>query len=370
MNNDAFSIFAAIDTLVLERTSGRSFRCLGTPPEWCAELWPVCAHGAEELAPELAFPFLEVFLGEAERAWAAPTRVDSETWTRVDEQGNEIHLQATALRVGPRELLLIARCDALHQARQQLLQRARELRLAHDVAARASEQKDVLVHCIIHDLQVPLSTILSAVAQLHEEARSENVARLASSVLQAAQRQRELILDILQLFAPEPETPGTTELVSVINSAAALFEPVARARGQTVTWDPSSLGGAGVRVVGDAHRLGRVIANLVENAVRNALGAISIELRRDGRDACVIVEDDGPPPSADTVPRLFAGLGDLHGDDGSGLGLYFCRITVERWGGSIGYEPRPTGGTRLWLRLPVATVTNAKQAARSTAVAR
>nr|MDJ0773505.1 ATP-binding protein [Mastigocoleus sp. MO_167.B18] len=36
----------------------------------------------------------------------------------------------------------------------------------------------------------------------------------------------------------------------------------------------------------------------------------------------------------------------------SGLGLYFCRITIERWGGKIGYSPRPQGGSCFWFRLP------------------
>ncbi|MBL8189741.1 MAG: sensor histidine kinase, partial [Acidobacteria bacterium] len=35
-----------------------------------------------------------------------------------------------------------------------------------------------------------------------------------------------------------------------------------------------------------------------------------------------------------------------------GLGLYFCRITVEHWKGEIGHAPRETGGTRFWFRLP------------------
>jgi len=34
------------------------------------------------------------------------------------------------------------------------------------------------------------------------------------------------------------------------------------------------------------------------------------------------------------------------------LGLYFCKITVERWGGTIGAETRTKGGTRFWFRLP------------------
>ncbi|MBE9190752.1 sensor histidine kinase [Gloeocapsopsis crepidinum LEGE 06123] len=34
--------------------------------------------------------------------------------------------------------------------------------------------------------------------------------------------------------------------------------------------------------------------------------------------------------------------------------MHFCRITVERWGGSIGYTPLVNGGSRFWFLLPQA----------------
>ena len=39
----------------------------------------------------------------------------------------------------------------------------------------------------------------------------------------------------------------------------------------------------------------------------------------------------------------------------AGLGLYFCRTNVEKWGGAIGYEARSEGGSRFWLRFVEAT---------------
>ena len=41
---------------------------------------------------------------------------------------------------------------------------------------------------------------------------------------------------------------------------------------------------------------------------------------------------------------------------GTGLGLHFCRITVERWRGALGYEPRAGRGSRFWFRLPRAAL--------------
>jgi len=70
------------------------------------------------------------------------------------------------------------------------------------------------------------------------------------------------------------------------------------------------------------------------------------------------VDDEGPGlPEDATATRLFAlfakGKGERAGK--AGLGLYFCKMTVERWGGAIGCENRPAVGARFWFRLSRAT---------------
>lgn len=64
------------------------------------------------------------------------------------------------------------------------------------------------------------------------------------------------------------------------------------------------------------------------------------------------VEDEGAGLSPDIVNRLFQKFVQGKGKTGrAGLGLYFCRITVESWGGTIGYTLRQSGGSRFWVRL-------------------
>src|SRR5208282_5146019 len=51
--------------------------------------------------------------------------------------------------------------------------------------------------------------------------------------------------------------------------------------------------------------------------------------------------------------NLFRLFGKGKGSTGkAGLGLYFCKITAERWGGSVGCRNRAEGGTRFWFSLP------------------
>jgi signal transduction histidine kinase len=108
-----------------------------------------------------------------------------------------------------------------------------------------------------------------------------------------------------------------------------------------------------VAVVGDEDRLFRVLSNLAVNALNHAPAGSAVRLaaHRENGTVVVDVDDEGPGVDAELVPNLFQKF--ARGErGGTGLGLYFCRITLERWGGGIGYESPAGGGARFWIRLP------------------
>jgi CheY-like chemotaxis protein/HPt (histidine-containing phosphotransfer) domain-containing protein len=76
------------------------------------------------------------------------------------------------------------------------------------------------------------------------------------------------------------------------------------------------------------------------------------------------VDDQGPGlPKDQQDSQLFALFSKGKSNAGkAGLGLYFCKITVERWGGAIGAETRAPGGSRFWFRLPRAEKSDAAAA--------
>jgi hypothetical protein len=109
------------------------------------------------------------------------------------------------------------------------------------------------------------------------------------------------------------------------------------------------------KVVGENSRLERVLFNLVENALRHSPpgSTVTVNLQEDGEFILVSVDDEGfgvPPELSKNLFQKFSQGREKAGK--AGLGLYFCRITVERWGGSIGYSPRSERGSRFWFRLP------------------
>jgi signal transduction histidine kinase len=348
-------VTAALGDLVLERRADGGFVPRGRLPEWCAELDLLLDEGAP-LAPEEIFPYLGVFLDEVDER-TRDDRIDSAFWTAVSKRGEEMHFEASAVRAGAVEFLVIHRNERLFAEEERLLQRARELRLTHDALLRELEQKDILVHCIVHDLATPLHSVLGALSLLAELPLGELPLKWANIALQAANRQRDLIRDILAVFAAEyrslvsiPDRAAAPDLCKVVEQVLTEAEPAARARGVTLS---SRLGTAPSRVIAEEPRLHRVLANLVDNALRfsPADGQVVISCEREADELLVHVEDDGPGVADEVRARLFERFARDRERGGTGLGLYFCRITVERWGGAILYQRRREGGSRFSLRL-------------------
>lgn len=355
------SVLAALDKVVLERRADGTFIQCGDAPGWFRRLHQGRPRPDEPIDVESLFPFLEVFLPEAEQVWRedGPESLDSDLWCETAEGGEELPLEAAALRIGSRRFLVITRSDAIFRERGLLLQRARELRLTYDALSREIERKDVLVHCIVHDLASPLHVILGALSSLDEQTLPDASASLVKLALGAALRQRAMIREILSVFAfgrggaaAPHEEAATSDLHAEITQIVEALSLTARRRSVRIERDPVPPGGA-CRVIADEARLVRVLSNLLENAIRHSPigGRVRVTTRDQGATVEVSVQDEGPGVDPSLVPRLFQQFGRGEGSSaGTGLGLYFCRITVERWGGAIGYDSAGDG-PRFWFRL-------------------
>jgi signal transduction histidine kinase len=350
---DAGSIISALDGLILEHTGSGHFVTREPLPAWCRALPRLVESADFEL--EEVFPFLGSFLDEAARVWhGEPASTSSGLWTQRGAHDEELHLEASPIRVGPSELLIVSRNDRHFREQQLVLQRARELRLAQAALLREIEQKDVLLHRIVHDLAAPVQTVAKMLSLF--ETRPERSREWFERAKQAIDRQRQLIGEVLEVFSAEHGVFGsdapTADLSEVVARVLKELEPLARRRCVRIV-------GASIRrtkVVAEHRRFVRVMTNLLDNAIRNSpRGAeVELDLRSEGGWILLSIDDLGPPVPLSELPRLFEKFA-RSGERVSGtpLGLYFCRITAERWGGGIGYEDRAPGA-RFWIRLRTA----------------
>lgn len=358
-------VVSALEVVILERRSQGHFDVVGTPPPWFFRLYSHLPEQCRCLCPDELSAFLANFLIDAEGFWQSHTsgRLRSGPWSEASAAGENYYLEASALQVKDRQVLLIERQLSLFGDMHAILQKARENTLNLQRLVEETQKKEILLHCIVHDLVQPLTGMKGCLTLLQEESLSVKGKRLVALGEQQAEKQEALIQDILHVFAAEVskfsspcEMPTDAPDLSVrMRALVESYTPAfASAQVQIVT-DPTVDWTREWRVSGERSRLDRVVANLLENALRHSPrgSTVTVGLHDDGAMILMTIDDEGAGIPEELHKQLFQKF--VQGKEHSGkigLGLYFCRITVEGWGGKIGYRPRETGGTRFWFRLP------------------
>jgi len=356
--------------VLLEHRGNGLFALLSPVPAWLSELWSVAQDSHAEIPVAEKSPFLENFLFEADAFWNANNQglFRSETWIEKSPSRKEIPLEATALLWEGKRFLALYSPEEQFRERTQLLQTARNALLVHERLQREIQKKEILLHCIIHDLSQPLSVMSVAFDCMTAEQVTERAKGLLDLGRKASDQQSMMIRDILQVFSSdlkaslnaESKVDSAPDLLACARSVIKAFTPVYAAKDVKLSLEEYVDLQGQWRVRGEATRLERIFSNLLENALRYSPSGstVTIGLAQDGESVKAFVDDEGPGLPADLSPAQIFALFSKGKEGGgkAGLGLYFCRLTVERWGGAIGCESLPRRGSRFWFRLPHASL--------------
>jgi signal transduction histidine kinase len=359
------AVFPTLNIAAMVRVDEHEFSLLSAPPSWLRKLWPGAVSLRERIRPGDVFSFLEYFLIEAETFWESSSsgQLGSGFWTEADQHGHEYQLEATATAVDDTKLLLISFPEQVFHDQQEILQKSREISLTHERTLQEIQKKDVLLHCIVHDLKSPLSTMKGVLDLLAAGIiKPERMESMIASGQQQADRQLGMIQDILTAFAAEMgaldshsvRRVDAPDVVRCARSVADGLEPAYSRRNIRLVMGSRTEDAADWPVVGEESRLERIFTNLLENALRHTAEgtAVTIDFSRKNGTILTTIEDEGPGIPEGLVDRLFEKFSQGEQGGSTGLGLYFCRITVERWGGAIGAQNRDEGGARFWFDLP------------------
>ena len=118
------------------------------------------------------------------------------------------------------------------------------------------------------------------------------------------------------------------------------FAPAAEEAGRRFTLDVAP----GLTVAGDPALLGRMLANLLDNALAHGAGAVRVSLHA---GPVLVVADEGPGVPADereAVLQRFVRLDRSRGTPGTGLGLALVKAAAEAHGGTVTLGPALPGG--------------------------
>ncbi len=262
-----------------------------------------------------------------------------------------LRLSLKALPDGFQGLLILSLSD---HTRQAVLDRMRE-----DFIANAS-----------HELRTPLASLIGFIDTLLGPAADDPPAqRRFLGIMQAqAARMRRLIDNLMNLSRIqmiEHERPrGRVALSEVAAHVAGEFEPLMRARGVALVLE---LAEHLPPVQGDADQIAQIVQNLLDNALKYAVGRIVFSVRTAqggtwpaGPGQVLAVADDGAGIAAHHLPRLterfYRAEEGNTGKAGSGLGLAIVKHIVGRHAGRLQIESIEGRGSLFSVWLPAAAV--------------
>ena len=232
---------------------------------------------------------------------------------------------------------------------------ARTLRPIRDAHARQRR----FVADASHEMRTPLAAIrASAEGVLATPATLDDLRHALTVVAGSADRLARITNDLLLLARTEELPDDRREAIDVSVVVAETVEAFATAHPDLPATRLALA--SDLRVVADPDEIGRIVANLLDNALRYGGGASAsgarVSTRAADREALVEVSDDGPGIAEADMERIFEPFhrvrSDATGPEGSGLGLAIARGLAERNGGRLTVASRPGSGATFRLSLP------------------
>jgi len=225
--------------------------------------------------------------------------------------------------------------------------------------------RDDLMKMIVHDLKTPLTSVLATLEMVCDGdfgAISDPQRTALTDAQGKSQELLSLIGDILELAQLEeasvPLDLGTLRPAEVLRETAQEWEFRFQQAGGRVTVEAADDLPA---VQADRQLLRRVFANLLQNALTHAPGAVTVRLsaRREPDGVLFTVADDGPGIPSEYHEVIFRKFERVRRGQhvprvrSSGLGLAFCKLAVESHGGRIWVQSSGGEGSAFHFLLPL-----------------
>jgi signal transduction histidine kinase len=243
-----------------------------------------------------------------------------------------------------------AALERAEAAERELERHARELE-------RSNRELDEFASIASHDLTAPLFTVAGFLTLLEERYAGRldpEADEFIAHAVGGTRRMQMLIADLLEYsrVGRAGLAPEDVDLTAVArHTVAGLRGPIDEA-GAEIVVDPLPV------VHGHAHELGRLLQNLIGNAVKysgDARPVVHVGARETAEGWEVSVVDNGvgvDPADREQIFKMFNRRATGRGVEGTGIGLAICERIVTRHGGRIWVDPAPGGGSAFRFTLP------------------
>lgn len=257
----------------------------------------------------------------------------------------------------------------LRRQQAEIAQQNAELDRRRREAEEISSRKTQMLASISHDIRTPIQSISLVAEIMRRTAADPADARRTSMLAQRLQSHAlsvaELLSEVIDLASFEQGKATVHEsdfsLNELLEEQAQRLAPQAEARGLQLG---VTHGLPSVTLRSDRAKLGRILANLVNNAIKfTSHGSVTLSFQLDAaRRVHIKVQDTGCGIRPENLPGIF---GDFSQEDpaaersgsGWGLGLAICKRLAGLLGGRLQVESEPGRGSTFEIVLPAHAAT-------------
>ncbi|GCE23717.1 PAS domain-containing sensor histidine kinase [Dictyobacter kobayashii] len=283
------------------------------------------------------------------------------------EQEYPLHEALVLLKViGKLTALVIERERLIHE---RIIAQARAL-----AESEANRQKDEFLRLASHELRTPLATIRASLQftrrklnHLQEQTAQEDPLERLEEMLNRGERQvaveSRLIGDLLDVSRIQEDRlelqSKLCNLLDVVRNVVADLQAGNMLRTIRVIVPE---GEDMIPVVADVERIGQVLTNYLNNAIKYSPvdKAIKVYFELEETVVRVAVCDDGPGLAQEVQTKVWERFYQVpnrivySGSSGLGLGLYICQKIIRQHYGQVGVKSSPGQGATFWFTLPLA----------------
>lgn len=222
------------------------------------------------------------------------------------------------------------------------------LQAALEEAQQAEARSRRFLADAAHQLRTPVAGIRACADTLLRAPPPKQRDRLLGEMVNEASRAARLLTSLLRMARLDQ---GEPLILAPCDVGALCQDEAERARSAAPHLDISVETSHVAQLPElDANAIREILANLLDNSRRHALGRVDIRFGVGDEWAEVRVIDDGPGPPGAMADRLFERFVSLDGKGGSGLGLPIAKELARAHGGDLTYLSREEG---FLLRLPL-----------------
>ena len=251
----------------------------------------------------------------------------------------------------------------LRTLNQEVNEQKSQLELTAIQLKKSNKDKDRILKVVAHDLRNPVGSIGAAAEHLYSkyENNEQTQNEMVKLIQNASAHSLSLINELLEMNKDMPgenTVPVLTNVQALIEESVLLMRHKAGEKQQHLKLELET---ALPDMVLNAHKIKRVLQNLIGNAIKFSYekSTVTIRAEQNNNGLLIIVKDEGMGIPAEAREHLFD-ISNLTrrtgtaGEKSHGLGLAVCRQIVEDNGGKLWVETEEGKGAVFFVQLPFA----------------